>query len=175
MIRKISNFKFQILNFKASGQSLIEVVIAVGVVVALALSLVTTSLLTQKTSRGARNNIQATKLVQQSIEQVRVFRDRNNLGSFPADGTCYKLVVTDPNPQIWNFVSGAVNCPESIAFNNVTFSRTIAVSTVNASKKLIAVSVSWTDSSGTQTVQNQTYLTSWCQGQIVGGLPCPSP
>jgi len=62
-------------NYK--GQTLIEVVVAVGVVVLLAVSLITTNLVTQKTSRSARNTTQATKLAQDYAEKIRIIRDRD--------------------------------------------------------------------------------------------------
>lgn len=157
------------------GQSLIEVVIALAVVVALAISLVTTTLITQKTSRQARNNTEASKLVQQNIEQIRVFRDRKGLTAFPADGACYVLVTVDPNPSNWSFNSGVGICPEVITIDNVAFSRSIQIQTSSTNKKLITVTATWVDSGGTETVKNQTFLTNWCQGQLVGGSPCPSP
>src|SRR3990172_11075319 len=76
-------FKLKLKNTFFGGQSLIEVVVSVGVAVLLAVSLITTSLITQKSSRSARNNSQATKLVQQTLEQLRVYRDRYGFAALP--------------------------------------------------------------------------------------------
>ena len=76
-------FKLKLKNTFSGGQSLVEVVVSVGIAVMLAISLITTSLITQKSSRAARNNSQATKLVQQTLEQLRVYRDRYGFAALP--------------------------------------------------------------------------------------------
>ncbi len=146
-----------------SGQSLLEVVVAVGIVAALAVALLTTSLLTQKTSRSTALNTQASKLVQQDIEQMRIFRDRNGLSAFPAsDGNCFILNSSDPVPTNWtlDLCTAATSNGKPEVFNNVTFLKRIAISTQSVNKKKVVVSVSWTDSSGLQTVSNTTIFTN---------------
>ncbi len=170
----IFHLSFSICHSK-KGQSLIEVVIALAVVVALAISLVTTTLITQRTSRQARNNTEASKLVQQNIEQIRAFRDRKGFAAFPGDGACYVLIASDPNPSNWSFNSGAGICPEVITIDNVAFGRSVQFQTISTGKKLVTVIATWVDSGGTEVVKNQTFFTNWCQGQLVGGSPCPSP
>lgn len=145
-----------------SGQSLVEVVVALGVVVALAVALVTTSLVTQRTSRTAKNNTQATKLVQQNIEQMRVFRDRKGFLSL-ADGNCWVLVSSDVDPVNWTLVNNppGVVCPEAIILNQTTFSRSVRITAgANANQKVVTVTVTWVDSGGIQTVSNTTVLSN---------------
>src|SRR3989338_8355803 len=88
-----------------SGQSLVEVVVSICIAVILAISLITTSLITQKSSRSARNNSQATKLVQQTMEQLRVLRDRKGFSvtTFPSapTATCFTFNSTDPDLDNW--------------------------------------------------------------------------
>lgn len=146
------------------GQSMIEVIISVGVAVILAVSLITTSLVTQRSARSARNNAQATKLVQQNLEQVRIFRDRQGFDSLPQDASCYTLGTVDQDPQNWQFYTTWCSTDpqgEVITLDNTAFFRKIAVSSSGADKKLIAVTVSWTESGGTQSVVSQTILSSW--------------
>ena len=158
--KKMSNVQFPISNFKM-GQSLLEVVVAVGIVSALAVALISTSLFTQKTSRSTAANTQASKLVQQNIEQLRIFRDRKGLIAFP-DGNCNILTTVDAEPKNWGFSGCSVG--EKISANNVDFYRRIAISTISLFsdplKKKVVVTVSWTDSSGLQTVSNTTILTN---------------
>src|SRR3990167_1312201 len=150
--------RYQIPDTKFLGQSLIEVVIAMAVIVGLAVALVTTTLVVQKASRTAKNNTQATKLVQQNIEQVRIFRDRNPLGfaAFSTSG-CVILDTSDSDPSKWTL--GSDDCPsgKKIPLSNVDFYRKISVgidpddpSNSNPTKRLITVTVTWTDSGGTQ-------------------------
>lgn len=145
------------------GQSLIEVVIALAVVVALAISLVTASLVTQRTSRSASSNTEATKLVQQLIEQVRVMRDRKGFVSLVNNNySCIKN--TNQDPLNWAFETMASNCPNSglVTLANVVFTPSIVISngTDPAKQKKIKVTVSWTDSSGIQSVSNDTVLSN---------------
>ena len=148
-----------------SGQSLVEVVVALGVVVALAMSLITASLVTQRTSQQAKNNTQATNLVQQNIEQMRVFRDRRGFDVL-ANGACWTLTSSDPDPANWSLSS---SCPESITLSNTVFSRSIVIANgANSNQRVVTVTVTWTDSGGLQTIQNTTVLSN-C---LSPGTPC---
>ena len=145
-----------------SGQSLVEVVVALGVVVVLAIALVSSSLVTQKTSRSAAATSQATKLVQQNIEQIRVFRDRQGFG-FLDNNNCWVLVTPDPDPLKWRLANTVPNtCPESIILGQTTFNRSVRIEAVavNANQKRIKVTVTWADSGGVQTVSNTTVLSN---------------
>lgn len=150
----------------SKGQSLVEVVVALGVVVILAIALVSTSLITQKTSRSAANTAQATKLVQQNIEQIRVFRDRRGFGSLE-NSNCWVLVATDPDSLNWRLANTAPNtCPESIILGQMTFNRSVRIEDgANANQKRIIVTVTWADSGGVQTVSNTTVLSN-CVGVV---------
>ena len=154
--------RYQIPDTRFFGQSLIEVVIAMAVIVGLAVALVTMTLVVQKASRSARNNTQATKLVQQNIEQVRVFRDRKGYASIPDGGNCYILSSDDPDPLNWSF-SASFDCltesGQQITLDKTDFDRKIKIET-DASIKKVTVIVSWTDSGGIQSVSNQTILSS---------------
>ena len=150
------------------GQSLVEVVIALGVVVILAVSLVTTSLVTQRTSRNARNNTQATKLIQQSIENLRVLRDRKGFSALvnSSFNGCWKLVSTNSDPKLWELKNSAPDtCPEIIPLNQTDFSRRIIIENPSApldpnKAKKITAEVTWTDIGGIQKVSNVTNLSN---------------
>src|SRR3989344_6372827 len=95
--------KYMSKRFKG-GQSLIEVVVSLGVIVVLAVSLISTSLITQKTARTAKNNNAATKLTQESIEKIRVFRDRKGFDVLTSD-PCLMLNSSDVDPVNWSLSS----------------------------------------------------------------------
>jgi type II secretory pathway pseudopilin PulG len=164
---RVSRVAYQGMSIKgcvSSGQSLVEVVVALGVVVALAVSLVTTTLVTQRSSRTARNNTQATKLVQEKIEQMRVFRDRKGFDSLvnsPAN-SCWVLVSTDPDPVNWTLSNTSPNtCPQPVVLSQTTFARSIVVTDgSNANQKVVTVTVTWNDPGGLQTVTNTTVLSN---------------
>lgn len=171
--------KFQVSSFKfkvQSGQSLVEVVIALGVVVILAVSLVSTSLITQRTSRSAKNNTQATKLVQESIEQLRVLRDRKGfsyLAGFTSSSQCWKLVATNNDPMLWELKNTAPDtCPQIITLNQTDFSRRIIIENplvpLDPTKaKKITVEVTWVDTGGTQKVSNVTNLSNCVSVSVI--------
>lgn len=149
------------MRLNRSGQSLVEVVVALGIVVALAVALVTTSLVTQRSSKTAQNNTQATKLVGQNIEQMRVFRDRKGF-SFLVDGTCFTLNTTNADPALWTLpvCAGVEANGEIVTLSNIDFVRKIAITTPTVNKKQIVVTVEWTDSGGLQKVTNTTFLSN---------------
>lgn len=159
---EIGNYlKLVIIPPKAGGQSLVEVVVALGVVVALAMALITTSLMTQRASRTAQSSTQATKLVQQNIERLRVFRDRNGFSEL-ASGTYRCIRNTDLDPSDWVLEASFVNCPVSgvISLGNVDFTSEITISTPAVNKKQVVVRVQWADPGGIQSVTNTTFLSN---------------
>src|SRR3989338_9855914 len=95
---QLSTVNCQLLSRR--GQSLIEVVIGAGISVILAIALISTSLIVQKTARAAKNNTQATKLAQETIEQLRVMRDRKGFAAIGV-GDCRGLVATGIDPVTW--------------------------------------------------------------------------
>ncbi|OGD94076.1 hypothetical protein A2697_03665 [Candidatus Curtissbacteria bacterium RIFCSPHIGHO2_01_FULL_41_44] len=171
---RVNHNKFSIL---LGGQSLIEVIVATTLVVALAVSLVTVSLVTQRTSRSAKNNTQASKLIQQNLEQIRVYRDRKGFSAIPGSGICFTLDTSNSDPSNWSFntCSGPNATGEPITLENVEFRRKITLASTTANERSITVIVSWVDSGGNQSVSSQTFLTAWCLGVIVPGSPCPTP
>lgn len=144
----------------SSGQSLIEVVVSLGVAVVLAVSLIATSLVTQKTARVAKNNNQATKLAQESIEKIRVFRDRKGFGALTAN-SCLILGSSNPDPTQWGLSTAGCVDGESISASNTNFTRKIEIMDSSPTSKLVTVIVSWDEPGGTQTVKNQTFLSQW--------------
>jgi len=157
-------FKLRLTNSLSRGQSLVEVIVSIGIAVMLAISLITTSLITQKSSRSARNNSQATKLVQQSLEQIRIFRDRTGFSELPnASSTtiCADFNIVDANdPSTWTLIPQPA-CPYSETVPGTIFSRKIEFLNNGADKRLITVTVSWDESGQTRSVKSQTFLGLW--------------
>jgi len=161
-------FKLRLKNAFFGGQSLVEVVVSVGIAVMLAISLITTSLITQKSARSARNNSQATKLVQQTLEQLRVFRDRNgfSVSTFPSvlAITCFTFATPDLNvPSAWTLTSGC-STSQTVSLGTTIFTRKVEMINeplVTAEKRLITVTVSWDESGQTRSAKSQTFLSLW--------------
>src|SRR3989344_6045766 len=105
-----SVYSIQYTVYRKSGQSLIEVVVSAVISVILAIALISTSLIVQKTARAAKNNTQATKLAQETIEQLRVMRDRKDFAAI-ASGDCQGLNAQADDPSSWNMTSV---CPQPV-------------------------------------------------------------
>lgn len=165
---------------RKNGQSIIELIIGLGIVIILAMSLVGTNLITQKTSRSAQNEVQATKLAQQGTEEVRVIRDQNGYNAILTGATCYKIIKSNINdPATWSLTAetDCINGGESIQVNpsETAFKRLVNSATSGTNRKIITVTVSWNESGNKRSVKNETFLTSWCGGAIAPGSPCPTP
>ncbi len=137
-----------------SGQSLIEVIVSVSIAVIVAIALISMSIITGRAARAAKNNTQATKLAEEYMEQVRIFRDRNGFSAI-VNG-CYKI-DTSLTESTWL----QQPCPQTITLDTTVFTRKVDITDVIVDKKLIVVTVNWTDQGGVQSVVQQTYLTRW--------------
>lgn len=153
------------LNFKESGQSLFEVVVAVAIsalIIVAIVSLVTNSI---RSAVYSKNQSNANDLAQKTIEWLRGQRDQDIQGFFnkvdPSIGGspvyCFKsLDWTDPTACLdGDVVSG-----------NTLFTRQGDFRLTIDSGKTVAeteISVSWTDSQGEHKVVNTTNFTDWRQ------------
>lgn len=154
-------------NFKL-GLSLIEVVIAMAIVVVVAVALVSTTIFTQKTSRSASAQIQAAKLAEENIEQLRVLRDRKGFDALHIR-PCSILNASTSDIMLWNMDTACSSMNEDsweqIQLDNVLFRRKIAVCVnpgpfCNGSvdTKAVTVTVSWQEPGGTRSVSSVTYF-----------------
>ncbi len=143
------------------GQSLLEVVVAIAIAAILAVSVVSTNLITQKTGKSAENNTRATKLVQQGIENIRIFRDRNPNGyaglSISPAGSCF-ILNTSGAPKTWTLNLNTPCTPEVIDLGDKKFFRKITINPDPSGQLIVTVTVNWDESGGTQEVKNETYL-----------------
>jgi type II secretory pathway pseudopilin PulG len=171
----------------SGGQSMIEVVVGLGIATLLSVALISTTVYTQKLSRSAKNRTQATKLVQQAVEQLRGFRDSTNAtrgfaNLASAGAGCYydTNAGTDINTAqiIWVFSGLVVPCgvpppvpgtteqitPASPATSDLTFSRWVQFTSITANEKAFTVYVSWQGGSGLEYVSNSSSLSNPCTG-----------
>ena len=126
---------------KQEGQSLIEVVAALGVVAIGLFALVRVTTASLRNANFAKNRALATKYSQLTMEKIRENRDRNGWSSFKIESNCESLAgVPDlPVPLLQptiNCICGVDSCT-------------------------VDVVVSWTDSQGTHSSKSSTILTQW--------------
>jgi len=121
------------------GQSLVEVVLALGVAVVVILALVKTTVVSMRNANFAKNEALATKYAQEAIESVRLLRDRSDWETFTSDN-CKNPPGLDTLPS--------------------PFSRTITC-TGDENTRDVTAKIEWTDSTGTHETKLETKLTNW--------------
>ena len=131
-------------NKTSSGQSLLEVMVALGMSVLVLTSLVAVVVISIRNARFAKNQSLATKYAQEGIEKMRIYRD-----------------------QVDNWATFKANCQNEnvIGFTSVPSSFTASIDECveagNPERVRITIKVSWTESNKTHKSQLTTYLTEW--------------
>jgi len=133
------------------GQSLIEAVVAIGVVIMLVTGLIVGTTVALKNSRLARNRSTANKYAQEGIELARGLRDRGWIGFQARDGL-YCLGDDSIFPD-----TPSASCTINIG---TAFTRSVSFNWQDPRMETV-VTVSWY--TGTQTVSSvlKTYFTQW--------------
>lgn len=157
---------------RGKGVSVVEILIVVAIIVIALTSFLGLASLSLGASTLIRQTSLATILSQESIEQVRNFRDgtnwnSNGLGVVSA-GTAYHLEKSTDNPPKWNLVleeETIGSFVRRVVFENVMRdgSKNIVTSggTNDPNTKKITVTVSWQEKKRTHQVELVTYLTNW--------------
>ncbi|MFH0937175.1 MAG: carbohydrate binding domain-containing protein [Candidatus Daviesbacteria bacterium] len=168
---------------KQSGQSLLEVVIAIMVGVIVVGALTALILYSLKNAQFAQNQAKATKYAQEAIEKVKTIRDRDEDGSivFKEENLKFSDLWAISMSEVANCANQSGNCyffldqstfPISLKEKSGTpnyeslengFTRQIIltdISTSYATEKKLIVKVVWKDSSGDHESNLQTVLTS---------------
>lgn len=156
-------------NKLQKGESLVEVVIALMVAGVVLGALVTMILNGLKNAQFAQNQAQATRIAQDTLEQIKGIRDQdgfvkidaarsikfsalvvNNMTGYCSDNKCYFKLLE------------ATSVLELVSPSNVeakdNFNRKIIIADDAASSKKINVIVEWSDSSGIHKSDLQTIL-----------------
>ena len=149
------------------GLSLIEVMVSLAVLGLLAVALISTTLITQKGARAAKADAQATKLIQEYSEEIRIFRDRKGFSSLANTNTTQATCINSSNfsnPESW--VLTTAGCPEQKTLDKVTFTRELSIADtqpLNVKRKQVTIKVTWNDSGGTQKREHVLILSDCVQ------------
>lgn len=137
-----------------SGQTLAEVVVAIGVVVLLITGLIVGTSVTLKASQYSKARSQAVQYAQEAVELGRNLRD-SGWTSFAAYGGVTPVSWCLDKAGTWQLMSGAcVANIDNFYTRQVTF-------TWNDPRMQMDVVVSWTDGNKTYTTPISTYFTQW--------------
>lgn len=124
-----------------SGQTLVEMVVAIGVLVIVVVALLSVTTVSIRNASFSRDQALATKYAQEAVETVRSYRDQNSWSDFAYDCTtanCGPILSGAPSP-----FTLACNC------------------TCAGESCEVTVSVSWTDVKGNHKSELKTRLTNW--------------
>lgn len=145
------------------GQSLIELLIAIGAIsaVLVAIVAVTTKALSGQTF--ARTEAQATQLSEEQIERVRVYRDRNGYTALAAlPGRPCSVPVASCGATTCTINSSSVVSSGPSVTNGISVCFGTAT-TCPGGKIQITAMAQWTDSRGTHRPTIKSCLTDWAR------------
>ena len=137
------------------GQSLIEVVVAVGVMALLLTAVLALISLSVKNSRLSKDRTQAVGLAQQGVELMRTYRDFSwSTLLAKANNTNYNL------PGGWTVATGlSTICP--VANNIYNYYLRCVVLSTQPEGVAVQVTVSWVEGSQTYRTVQSTNLSLW--------------
>ena len=135
-----------------SGQSLIEVLTALAVVLLVIIALIRATTSSMKGSDFSKMQVLATRYAQEGIEWIRAERDK--------DWDNINVHTTGAPLCLMSLAWSSDNCDENDYIDGTKFKRQ-ATLTKEGEKVKIEVIVGWQDSSGDHQSQLSTYLTNW--------------
>lgn len=135
------------------GQTLVEVVVVIGVVVLLVTGLIAGTTTSLKSAQSGRIRSQAVSYAQEAIESVRSIRDRS-WSTFMEYSGSYCLgsdLIFNPSPG---------TCSVNITGGENSFTRSVNFNWQDP-KMVITATVSFVEGESTRNVVLETYLTQW--------------
>lgn len=151
---------------KQKGQTLIETVVVLGIVVLLVTGIVSATIASLKASQNNRARSIATKLIQEGLEIARSDRDAswsqfiNLSGSYCFDNnkqTYFGLIPGDPN----NCSSFPYVILPPLSINFIRYTTFSKQSVGGYDQMSVLVTVKWTESGQSRSSRTETYFTQW--------------
>jgi len=137
------------------GQSMIEAVVAVGIVILLVTGLLVATTSTLKFGRMSKDRTTALQYAKEGLEIVRVIKD-NGWDNIPSDSTATRCLLEGEQ----EFTTGSCQISTTSPFSRTIDFTDDGDCTVANDCRKVTVTVSWMDSV-TRTVTLSTYLTNW--------------
>lgn len=151
-------------KFSMRGQSLFEVIIAIGVIALILVGVVSLATVSVRNSSFAGNNALATKYAQEGAEWLRQQRDAS-----------WSIFIANTGNTCLGTLAWGVTCPipgtlfsRAISFTCFRYNAgpppieiPLACSDPTVDIADTTVTVSWTDAQGTHVVRSATRLTNW--------------
>jgi Tfp pilus assembly protein PilV len=144
---------------KSKGQSLIEVMVAIGVMSLLLVALLAVTSISVKNSRVAKDRVLAVELSQEGVELMRAYRDYSwTQFSAEVSSASYKL------PSNWVVADGLneVDCnATSLMAEASIYSRCVQLTDDGSGGVAVAVTVYWQEGGEVKQVTQSTRLSRW--------------
>ena len=141
-----------------SGQSLFEVVLALGMATLIMVALVALASSSIKNSGYAKNKTYATRHTQEVMEWLRGQRD----GDWDVFSANLNFCPTPPHVQcLETLVWGNCGTCSDTEFIDTIFKREVSFSDIEVDSVTVEITTYWTDSQGIHEVRNSTILTDW--------------
>lgn len=159
------NLKLKTNNLER-GQSLFEVVLALGVMTAITIGIVSLTVISIRNASFSKNKTLAGRFAQEATEWLRSERDYNFntfIGHVPGTSSVTYCLPSLPTNHIWP-ASGA--CSSSNYITGTILLRKVVLTKSTPSGKTIIeadVVVSWNDAQGYHEVRSATSFTDWRQ------------
>lgn len=140
----------------SSGQSLFEVVIALGVITIILVSLIILAALSISNATFSKNRTLATRLSQETLEWLRTERDAS-----------WSAFVNHAATPIWCMptLSWSANfagpCAQGSTVTDTILSRELTFSTIDVDTIQVVVRLFWADSQGSHESRTTTNFTNW--------------
>ena len=156
-MRKIRNTKYEIRNTARRGQSLFEVVFAIGVSALIITGIVVLAGNAVSNSTFSKNKTLAGRFTQEAVEWLRGERDADWDGFYLNSSTStWCLPSLD-----WNLAKIGVCSANDTILSNANFKREVNFTQIDIGNVETKVKVSWQDGSGLHEVSTVTNFTDW--------------
>lgn len=138
----------------ASGQSLFEVVFAVGIVSLILITIVSLATVSIRNSTNSRISNQAVRSIEEATEWIRGERDTTDWVAFStkAPGTYCLSNLNWIKPQA---------CLSTDFMTGTTILRSVVLTVIDTVTIQADVKADWTDSQGAHQTVSSTYFTKW--------------
>lgn len=147
---------------RSGGQSLFEVVFAMGIAVIIMLGIVSLASVSIRNSSTSRDRTLATRYAQEAIEWVRSFRDTNSwIGLQAYSGNPAKVWCVMTSPPAWPDLADEGACDTDDYILSTKFKREVALVDIDSFTIEVTVTISWHDTQGDHVIQQGTRLTDW--------------
>lgn len=139
---------------KIAGQTLFELLVALGIAVLIITGIVLVITLAVRNATFSRNQAEATRYGQEALEWLRSERDQNWDNFFANSDKTWCLTSL-------SWPASALPCSNSDTIPGTIFLREAQLSTLASDTVEVLIEVSWTDGSGTHLSRLDTTLTDW--------------